>query len=112
MENCLFCKIAKGEIPSQKVYEDDAVLAFRDISPAAPEHVLIIPKKHYDNILQLDDNALLGHLFDVARQVAQTLGIDKTGFRIVINTGKDGGQTVEHLHLHLLCARELVWPPG
>ncbi len=112
MENCLFCKIAKGEIPSQKVYEDDAVLAFRDISPAAPEHVLIIPKKHYDNILQLDNNALLGQLFDVARQVAQTLGIDKTGFRIVINTGKDGGQTVEHLHLHLLGARELGWPPG
>ena len=112
MENCLFCKIVKGEIPSQKVYEDDAVLAFRDISPAAPEHVLIIPQKHYDNILQLDNNALLGQLFDVARQVAQTLGIDKTGFRIVINTGKDGGQTVEHLHLHLLGARELGWPPG
>ena len=112
MENCLFCKIAKGEIPSQKVYEDDAVLAFRDISPAAPEHVLIIPKKHYGNILQLDANASLGHMLEVARQVAQTLGIDKTGFRIVINTGKDGGQTVEHLHLHLLGARELGWPPG
>ncbi len=112
MENCLFCKIAKGDIPSTKVYEDEFVLAFRDISPAAPEHVLIIPKVHYDNVLKLDDDALLARMFAAARIVAKTVGVDENGFRLVINTGKDGGQTVEHLHMHLLGARELGWPPG
>ena len=112
MENCLFCRIANGEIPSAKGYEDDAVLAFRDIAPAAPEHVLIIPKKHYDNVMQLDDDLLLARMFAAAREVAKQLGISETGFRLVINTGKDGGQTVEHLHMHMLGARELGWPPG
>lgn len=112
MENCLFCKIANGEIPSAKVYEDDAVLVFRDISPAAPKHVLIIPKKHYDNVMRLDDDALLARMFAAAREAAKQLGISETGFRLVINTGKDGGQTVGHLHMHLLGARELGWPPG
>ena len=112
MENCLFCRIANGEIPSAKVYEDDAVLAFRDIAPAAPEHVLIIPKKHYDNVMQLDDDLLLARMFAAAREVAKQLGISETGFRLVINTGKDGGQTVEHLHMHMLGARELGWWPG
>ena len=112
MENCLFCRIANGEIPSAKVYEDDAVLAFRDITPAAPEHVLIIPKKHYDNVMQLNDDLLLARMFAAAREVAKQLGISETGFRLVINTGKDGGQTVEHLHMHMLGARELGWPPG
>lgn len=111
MDNCLFCKIAKGEIPSTKVYEDEFTLAFRDISPAAPEHVLIIPKVHYDNVLKLDDT-LLAKMFAAARTVAKTVGVDENGFRLVINTGKDGGQTVEHLHMHLLGARELGWPPG
>ena len=110
--DCLFCKIAAGEIPSAKVYEDDAVLAFRDIAPAAPEHVLIIPKKHYDNIMQMDDDALLARLFAAARKVAAELGLEEDGFRLVINTGKNGGQTVGHLHMHLLGARELGWPPG
>lgn len=112
MENCLFCKIANGEIPSAKVYEDDAVLVFRDISPAAPEHVLVIPKKHYDNVMRLDDDTLLARMFAAARAAAKQLGISETGFRLVINTGKDGGQTVGHLHMHLLGARELGWPPG
>lgn len=112
MENCLFCRIANGEIPSAKVYEDDAVLAFRDIAPAAPEHVLIIPKKHYDNVMQLDDDLMLARMFAAAREVAKQLGISETGFRLVINTGKDSGQTVEHLHMHMLGARELGWPPG
>ncbi|MBE5785791.1 MAG: histidine triad nucleotide-binding protein [Clostridiales bacterium] len=112
MDNCLFCRIAKGEIPSTKVYEDETVLAFRDISPAAPEHVLIIPKAHYDNVLKLDDDALLAKMFAAARTVAKTVGVSENGFRLVINTGRDGGQTVEHLHMHLLGARELGWPPG
>ena len=112
MDNCLFCKIAKGEIPSTKVYEDEFTLAFRDISPAAPEHVLIIPKVHYDNVLKLDDDTLLAKMFAAARTVAKTVGVDENGFRLMINTGKDGGQTVEHLHMHLLGARELGWPPG
>lgn len=112
MENCLFCKIANGDIPSNKVYEDEAVLAFRDIAPEAPEHVLIIPKKHYANVMALDDDALLAKMFAAARKVAKTVGVEESGFRLVINTGKDGGQTVEHLHMHLLGARELGWPPG
>ena len=112
MEPCLFCKIASGEIPSAKVYEDDEILAFRDIAPAAPEHVLIIPKKHYDSVMQLDDDALLARMFAAAREIAKTCGISESGFRLIINTGKDGGQTVGHLHMHMLGARELGWPPG
>lgn len=112
MENCLFCRIANGEIPSNKVYEDEAVLAFRDIAPEAPEHVLIIPKTHYANVMELDDDALLAKMFAAARKVAKAVGVDESGFRLVINTGKDGGQTVAHLHMHLLGARELGWPPG
>ena len=112
MEPCLFCKIASGEIPSAKVYEDDEILAFRDIAPAAPEHVLIIPKKHYDSVMQLDDDALLARMFAAAREIAKTCGISESGFRLIINTGKDGGHTVGHLHMHMLGARELGWPPG
>ena len=111
MENCIFCKIASGEIPSQKVYEDDKAIAFYDLEPQAPVHVLIVPKKHYDNVTMVDDDALMGHLMQVASSVAEQLGV-KAGFRLVINTGKDGGQSVNHLHIHLLGGRELQWPPG
>ena len=111
MDNCIFCRIASGEIPSKKVYEDDLAIAFYDLEPQAPVHVLIVPKKHYDNITMLDDDALTAHLFEVASTVAEKLGV-KHGFRLVINTGKDSGQSVNHLHIHLLGGRELQWPPG
>ena len=115
MPNCIFCKIAHGEIPSTKVYEDDTVLAFRDLDPQAPEHVLIIPKKHLSSVLDFgaEDRALAAHILtDVVPALARTLGIDAGGFRLVANTGTDGGQTVGHLHFHLLGGRPLAWPPG
>ena len=114
MENCIFCKIANGEIPSNKAYEDDRVLAFYDLSPQAPVHVLIVPKKHVESVLALNDgdDALIAHLFRVARELALTLGVAENGFRLALNTGADGGQTVMHLHMHLLGGRALAWPPG
>lgn len=114
MENCIFCKIANGEIPSNKVYEDDQVLAFYDLDPQAPVHVLIIPKAHYDSILAVPcgkDNPLPA-MTAAAQKIAQQLGVAETGFRLVINTGKDGGQSVQHLHMHLLGGREFAWPAG
>lgn len=104
MEDCLFCKICDGSIPSKKVYEDDEILVFWDINPKAPVHVLIIPKKHIDsaNDLTREDDALLGRMFEVARNVAKDLGISESGYRIVTNVGKDSGQMVKHIHLHLL----------
>ena len=112
--DCLFCAIAKKEIPSDIVYEDDKVLAFKDISPEAPVHVLIIPKEHYTSALDInDDNAgIVGHIYAVASKIARELGIAENGFRIVNNCGKDGGQTVGHIHFHLLGGRNLGWPPG
>lgn len=114
MEDCLFCRIVSGEIPSDKIYEDDKVLAFRDIDPKAPVHVLIIPKKHFKSVMdaQGEDAEYITALFDTARRVADELGVSDSGFRLVINTGRDGGQTVPHLHIHLLGGRELGWPPG
>ena len=114
MENCIFCKIAAGEIPSKKAYEDDQVLAFYDINAQAPVHVLIIPKKHLASVLELtqEDDGLLGHMFRVAQTLADELGVREKGFRLVLNTGEDGGQTVMHLHMHLLGGRTLEWPPG
>ena len=115
MADCIFCKIAHGEIPSTKVYEDDTVLAFRDLDPQAPEHVLIIPKKHLSSVLDFgaEDRELAAHILtDVVPALARTLGIDVSGFRLVTNTGADGGQTVGHLHFHLLGGRSLTWPPG
>lgn len=115
MADCIFCKIAHGEIPSTKVYEDDTVLAFRDLDPQAPEHVLIIPKKHLSSVLDFgtEDRELAAHILtDVVPALARTLGIDASGFRLVTNTGADGGQTVGHLHFHLLGGRSLTWPPG
>ena len=115
MEDCIFCKIAQGEIPSTKVYEDDTVLAFRDLDPQAPEHVLIIPKKHLSSVLDFgaEDRELAAHILTtVVPQIARELGVADGGFRLVTNTGADGGQTVGHLHFHLLGGRSLSWPPG
>lgn len=112
--DCLFCKIAAGEIPSTKVYEDETVYAFRDIEPQAPEHVLIIPKKHVGSVLELaaEDAGLVAHMFEVVQIVAKELGIAEDGFRLVFNTGKNGQQSVQHLHMHMLGGRMLEWPPG
>lgn len=113
-EDCLFCKIIAGEIPSNKVYEDDAVYAFHDINPAAPVHILVIPKKHLSavNAASEEDQALLGHLLLKANAIAAEQGLAEEGFRYVINTGDKGGQTVYHLHLHILGGRQMTWPPG
>lgn len=114
MTTCLFCKIASHDIPANIVYEDDTVIAFDDIHPKAPHHKLIIPRKHIAtlNDLTTDDNALVGHMFGVARQLAKTLGIAEAGYRTLINCNAGGGQEVFHLHLHLLGGRQMTWPPG
>jgi histidine triad (HIT) family protein len=113
-EDCLFCKIIAGEIPSNKVYEDDAVYAFHDINPVAPAHILVIPKKHLGavNAAADEDQALLGQLLLKANAIAAEQGLAADGFRYVINTGDMGGQTVHHLHLHILGGRQMTWPPG
>ena len=109
MENCIFCKIIKGEIRSDKVYEDDCVLAFRDIAPEAPVHIVIIPKKHIISLNEVvnDDIEILSHIFLVAKELAAENKINKTGYRLVNNCGNDGGQTVHHLHFHLLGGNKL-----
>lgn len=114
MEECIFCKIVKGEIPATKVYEDDMVFSFRDISPAAPEHILIIPKKHISNLNEVteEDSKIIAHIYIVAKEIVKNLGIDKNGYRVVTNCGEDGGQTVHHIHFHVLGGRTLKWPPG
>lgn len=114
MDNCIFCKIVKGEIPSRIAYEDDRVLAFHDVDPQAPVHVLIVPKRHYESVLAVpeEENGIIGHMFSVAAKLAGELGVAENGFRLVINTGRDGGQTVPHLHLHLTGGREHGWPAG
>ena len=112
--DCLFCKIIAGDIPSVKVYEDDKVFAFRDIEPQAPTHILIIPKEHIASANELtEENAsIVGHIFAVAAKIAKEEGISEGGYRIVNNCGEDGGQTVKHLHFHMLGGRSLAWPPG
>ena len=112
--DCLFCKIVAGEIPSTKVYEDDSAYAFLDIEPQAPTHIIIVPKQHIASANELtDDNAeVVGHIFAVAAKLAQEQGFAENGWRIVNNCGKDGGQTVGHLHFHVLAGRNLGWPPG
>lgn len=111
---CIFCKIARGEIPTEKVYEDDMVFAFKDINPAAPVHILIIPKSHVASVMDLrnDNSEVVGHIFMVAQRLAREFNLDEKGFRIVNNCGQDGGQTVFHLHFHLLGGRPMAWPPG
>ena len=113
MENCLFCKIAAGQIPSNKIYEDDKVLAFYDIYPQAPVHFLVIPKEHIACADQIDgtNSAIVAHIFEVIAKIAKDLKLEK-GYRIVNNCGEDGGQTVGHLHFHVLGGRLLAWPPG
>jgi len=113
-ENCLFCKIIAGEIPSAKVYEDEICVAFNDISPQAPTHVLIIPRKHIDSLdkAEKSDGETLGHLLLTAADIARQEGFAEDGYRTVINTNSDGGQTVFHLHVHLLGGRPFVFPPG
>lgn len=114
MQDCLFCKIAAGEIPSNKVYEDDKILAFHDIAPAAPVHVLFIPKEHIAsaNELTAENASIVAYIYQKAAQIAKELGVAESGYRIVNNCGQDGGQTVGHLHFHLLGGRSLAWPPG
>ena len=114
MAECLFCAIVAGEIPATTVLETDRVLAFRDINPQAPTHVLVIPKTHYPDVAALAaaDAALLGELIGAVRQVAAADAVAETGYRVVFNTGAEAGQTVPHVHAHLLGGRSLTWPPG
>jgi len=112
--DCLFCKIAADEIPSTKVYEDDVVVAFRDIAPRAPTHILVIPRDHIASAADLTEEhaTMLGRLFAVAARIARDEGIADGGYRLVSNVGRWGGQTVNHLHIHLLGGRPFSWPPG
>ena len=114
MDNCIFCKIISREIPSDIVYEDDKILAFKDVNPIAPVHVLIVPKEHIASAMDInDDNAdVVAHIFKKASCIAEKMGVSENGFRIVNNCGKDGGQTVMHLHFHMLAGRSMKWPPG
>jgi histidine triad (HIT) family protein len=114
MTDCLFCRLINKEIPSKLVYEDEKVLAFEDIKPQAPAHILIIPKKHLASLKEADENDqnLLGYLLLTARKIAQDKGLADSGFRLVINSGPDSGQEVYHLHVHLLAGRRFGWPPG
>jgi len=114
MSECVFCKIAVGEIPAKKVYEDEQVLAFHDLNPQAPLHLLVIPKKHIPSIMETtaEDAALLGHLLFKAQKIAQDNGCAEKGARFVINCKSDGGQTVDHIHCHVLGGRFMTWPPG
>lgn len=112
--DCLFCKIINGEIPSTKVYEDDMMLAFRDIDPQAPEHIVIVPKAHIQSANELNDENIkyIAHIWTKIPEIAKMLGIDENGYRVVNNCGKDGGQTVGHLHFHLMGGRAFGWPAG
>jgi histidine triad (HIT) family protein len=111
-DSCIFCKIARGEIPAKMVANNKEIVAFRDLNPQAPVHILIVPKKHIASLDDTDDSNLLGQMVSLASAIARQEKIAKTGYRTVINTGKDGGQSVDHLHLHLLGGRAMTWPPG
>ena len=110
--DCIFCKIAAGEIPATVVKRTDRLLAFRDVSPQAPVHVLVIPTEHVASLPEVKDGRLLGEMLMLARDIARDENIAADGYRVVLNTNRDGGQTVFHLHLHLLGGRRLTWPPG
>ena len=114
MSDCLFCGIVEGTIKANIVYQNDLVVAFNDIGPKAPVHVLIIPRKHIVGVLDvtLDDGAVIAEIFQVAARLARELGIADSGFRVVVNSGPDSGQSVFHLHYHLLGGRQMSWPPG
>lgn len=106
-EDCIFCKIVKGEIPSSKIYEDDKILAFKDINPIAPVHILVIPKKHINSFMELEDDELMVHINKTIKKVATEVGVSEKGFRVVTNIGGDGGQAVKHLHYHILGGEKL-----
>ncbi|MBN3033836.1 MAG: histidine triad nucleotide-binding protein [Candidatus Saganbacteria bacterium] len=112
MNDCLFCKIAAKQIPSSAVYEDDKVFAFNDIAPQAPTHILVIPKEHVATLADVKDYSVLADIFRVVNKLAAERGLDKTGYRTVINTGRAAGMAVHHLHIHLLGGRDFSWPPG
>ncbi len=114
MNDCLFCQIVRGEIPASIVYQDDDVMAFRDIQPAAPVHVLVIPRKHFAGFADAteEESLLIGRLARVAARVAEQEGVAGSGYRSVVNSGPDAQQSVQHLHLHVLGGRRLTWPPG
>ena len=109
MEDCLFCKIVKGEIPSTKVYEDEEILAFKDINPVAPVHILVIPKKHISSLNEIEpeDQMLIGKIFTVIKKIAKEQGFAENGYRVIANCGEDGGQEVKHLHFHILGGKKL-----
>ncbi|MBI3755745.1 MAG: histidine triad nucleotide-binding protein [Deltaproteobacteria bacterium] len=107
MMDCIFCKITKKEIPSSAVLENDSLIAVKDINPQAPVHILIIPKKHYSTLLECKDKGLFGDMLSMANEIAKKLGVEKKGFRVTVNTNNEGGQTMFHLHMHLLAGRPL-----
>lgn len=111
---CIFCKIINKEIPSEIVFENDNIIGFNDINPVAPTHILFVPRKHIERVdeIQFDDTALIGELIYQAKEFANRLGLNNTGYRLVFNNGKDAGQAVFHLHLHLIGGRVMSWPPG
>jgi len=113
-DDCLFCKILDGEIPAELIYESDTAVAFRDVNPQAPTHVLVIPRKHIATIndIEQDDQEIIGSLYTAAREVAAKEGIADDGYRAVVNCGEGAGQTVFHIHLHVLGGRQMGWPPG
>jgi len=112
MSDCVFCKIAKGEIPAEFVYKDETIFVIRDLNPQAPTHLLVIPVEHVTSAAEVSDPSLWASLLGRTVEVAHNLGLDKEGFRMVVNTGAQSGQTVLHLHLHLLSGRNFGWPPG
>lgn len=114
MDGCLFCGIVDGKIKANTIYQDDRIVAFTDIRPQAPVHILLIPRKHIAGILDIgtDDHALIGEIFQVAARLAREQGVDDSGFRVVVNSGADAGQSVFHLHYHLIGGRLMRWPPG
>ena len=114
MLDCIFCKISNNELPCTKVFESDQILAFNDIDPKAPVHIIVIPKKHISTINDLNesDRKLMGDLIFSAKIIAEKINVKESGFRCIFNTNSDGGQTVFHIHMHLLAGRELSWPPG
>ena len=112
MDDCIFCKIAQGKIPAKRLGEDAELLAFPDIEPQAPVHVLVVPKQHIASLDEIGDGSAMGPVFALASKVAREQGLDKTGWRAVINTGRDANQVVFHVHLHVFGGRRMGWPPG